>query len=30
MPVDPDETATRMIGMFVHGIEVDASRAATR
>jgi AcrR family transcriptional regulator len=30
MPVDPDETATRMIGMFVHGIEVDAGRAPTR
>jgi AcrR family transcriptional regulator len=30
MPVDPDETASRMIGMFVHGIGVDAGAAATR
>lgn len=30
MPVDPDETATRMIRMFVHGIELDAGRAAPR
>jgi hypothetical protein len=30
MAVDPDETASRMIGMFVHGIGVDAGAAATR
>jgi AcrR family transcriptional regulator len=30
MPVDPDETATRMVRMLVRGIELDAGRAATR
>lgn len=30
MPVDPDETASRMIRMFVQGIEMDAGRAVPR
>jgi AcrR family transcriptional regulator len=30
MPADPDETATRMIRLFVHGIELDAGATATR
>ncbi len=30
LPFDPDETATRMIAMLVHGIEADAGKRSTR